>query len=98
MGRPPPEGARVAYALAQFIFIVRDPIDTLSSCIIALANGGALWKATWQRENNLNLIKEQIQTETGRILSIARGIANCISRNEGTLVRYEDLKANPLER
>jgi hypothetical protein len=28
MGRPPPEGARVAYALAQFIFIVRDPIDT----------------------------------------------------------------------
>jgi hypothetical protein len=33
MGRPPPEGARVAYALAQFIFIVRDPIDTLSSCI-----------------------------------------------------------------
>jgi hypothetical protein len=57
MGRPPPEGARVAYALAQFIFIVRDPIDTLSSCIIALANGGALWKATWQRENNLKLIK-----------------------------------------
>ena len=30
-------------------------------------------------------------------MSIARGIANCISRNEGTLVRYEDLKANPLE-
>jgi len=48
MGRPPPEDPRVAYALAQFIFIARDPIDTLSSCIIALANGGALWKAIWQ--------------------------------------------------
>jgi len=88
---------RELFPLAQFIFIVRDPIDTLASAIVAFAKGQALWEANGQSDESINTIKEQIQSWSSKISSIARGISGCVEKNEGYLIRYEELKVNPTE-
>lgn len=82
---------------AQFIFIVRDPIDTLASAIVAFAKGQALWEADGRSEQAMQTIKEQIQSWSSKITPIARGISLCKEKNEGYLIRYEDLKDSPID-
>lgn len=81
---------------SQFIFIVRDPFDTLASSIVALAKGKELWE-TGQSDEDIKQIKEQAAFWAERTSAIASGISVCLSRNEGYLVRYEELKANPVK-
>jgi hypothetical protein len=82
---------------AQFIFIVRDPIDTLASVIVAFAKGQALWEAEGRSEEAMHTIKEQIQSWSSKIAPIARGVTLCVEKNEGYLIHYEDLKDHPID-
>jgi hypothetical protein len=82
---------------AQFVFIVRNPINTLASAIVTFAKGQALWETTKQSADTNTKIKEQIQFWSDKLAHIAKGISNCLIKNEGYLVKYEEIKENPLE-
>jgi len=88
---------RELFPQAQFIFIVRDPIDTLASAIVAFAKGQALWEANGQSTDTINTIREQIHSWSSKISITAKGISTCVKKNEGYLIRYEDLKVNPVK-
>jgi hypothetical protein len=82
---------------AQFIFVVRHPIDTLASMIAAWAHKSDIFeKKTWQEDKSkLEEIQRLIATHSGHMLLIAESIKNCRLNGMGILVRYDDLKDDP---
>jgi Sulfotransferase family len=85
------------FPLAQFVFIVRDPIDTLASAIVAFAKAAQLWEAVEQATDERNKMKTQLEIHSNRTLNIAKGIVNCTEKDMGYLIKYEDLRDNPIE-
>jgi LPS sulfotransferase NodH len=81
---------------AQFVFVVRDPIDTLASAIVAFAKGQDLWESKDRSESTEIQIIEQIQVWSDKLSNIAQGISACVKK-VGYLVKYEELKDNPVE-
>ncbi len=88
---------RDLFPLAQFVFIVRDPIDTLASAIVAFSKAGSLWEAAEQSDDTISRMKTQLETHSNRSATIARGIANSIEKNDGYLIKYEELRDQPVE-
>src|SRR5215216_6725044 len=74
---------RELFPKAQFIFIVRDPINTLASAIVAFSEGRTLWEATEQSADRLGKMKDQMESQALRTLGVAKGLASCLERGEG---------------
>jgi hypothetical protein len=88
---------RELFPLAQFIFIVRDPIDTLASAIAAFSKEKTLWEAAEQSDDVVGTMETQLEKYSNRALSVAKGIVNCIEKNDGYLIKYEDLRDKPID-
>lgn len=87
---------RGLFPASQFVFIVRDPVHTLASMIIAFAKGRDVWESEWTSETYVQA-KKQLKHWSIRTGKIAKDIVTCVKNGVGYLVKYEELVDNPYE-
>lgn len=82
---------------AQFIFLLRNPIDTLASMVAAWEKGSDIWEnKLWKRDKSvLRELQDIISKHVTRVMPIIESIQTLHHNNVGFLVRYEVLKQDP---
>jgi LPS sulfotransferase NodH len=79
---------------AQFIFLVRHPVDTLASMIAAWSQSEDIWdQESWDNSEQFLEVQEFIAQHCSRTIKVSSGINKYVS--EGFLIKYEDLKERP---
>ncbi|MDX1472352.1 MAG: sulfotransferase [Flavobacteriaceae bacterium] len=88
---------RELFPKAQFIFLVRHPIDTLASMIAAWFKPENVWEQQgWLKDKELLLkLQEFIIQHCSRVLRVSEAINRYVA--DGYLIQYENLKENPYE-
>ncbi len=88
---------RELFPLLQYVFMVRNPVDTLASMIAAWAEDPRLWGKPFRVDKSSQAARlQEVEQKCGHILSIVEGIQSYRDRGEGLLVKYEELTATPL--
>ncbi len=79
---------------AQFIFLVRHPMDAIASMIAAWFQPENVWKQeSWRNKTILPELQDFISQQCLRTIKVGNGILRYL--DEGYLIKYEELKENP---
>lgn len=79
---------------SRFIFLVRNPIDTLASIVAAWFQPENFWERDdWLNSNILSEVREFISQHCARAIRVSQGIINYM--DDAYLVKYRDLKESP---
>jgi hypothetical protein len=90
---------RETFAEAQFVYIVRNPLDTIASMIAAWTEDADHWQNKAWKNDIIKLEKanSQIEQICRRMIQVANGIKeHYLDNKNGYLVRFEDLKERPV--
>jgi hypothetical protein len=81
---------RDLFPASQFVFILRNPLDTIASMMTAWNKDVVL-----HEKDLYEVLRSKIELHSGRMMSILDGIKQRCQLNDGYIVRYEDLVSDP---